>query len=215
MIYRFSVLLFVSFLFSAAVSAQKPFTEGTIVYKVKLQTADHREYIGLYTFVFKGSQMKKCLKLSNGYEDIVLYNCKTKAVYSLQNRDGKKFAIQLSMDEYIKSQAKFTNFKLKNEKDGGKKIAGYTATKGEVAYNDGSVSEITYTKEWYPAQSITFERFPDAKFFPLTFSYTDLQGMTMEFEAIQILTEPIENSIFRIPPDYKIISYDEYKELSR
>ena len=38
--------------------------------------------------------------------------------------------------------------------------------------------------------------------------------MTMTFEASKIEAQPVENAVFRIPADYKIISYNEYKEMS-
>ena len=213
--YKYPVLLLFSLLTGIQVIAQKPFTEGIIVYKVTMMTADNKEYKGVYTFTFKGTQIKKELKLGNGYQDVVIYNCGASTLYSLQNRGGKKYAIQLSMEHYIQEQEKFAGFHLKTETTDNKKIAGFTANKGAISYNDGTVAEISYTNEWYPSQPIAFERFPDARFFPLYFSYTDEKGMTMQFEATKIEAEPIENSVFRIPPDYKIISYGEYKELSK
>jgi hypothetical protein len=209
----FLVLFFISLAGASPCIAQKPFTEGTILYKVKLETTGHKAFSGIYTFTFKGQQVKKELKLSNGYQDIVLYNCSANTIYSLQNRNGKKYAIQLSMAEYQKGQEKFAVYSMKNETAYGKKIAGCTALKGDVGYNDGTTANITYTKEWYPSQSITFERFPDAKFFPLIFSYTDAQGMAMEFEAAKFAPAPVEDAVFRIPLEYQIISYAEYKEL--
>jgi hypothetical protein len=42
-----------------------------------------------------------------------------------------------------------------------------------------------------------------------------VQNMTMVFEIEKLEQGPIENAVFRIPPDYRMISYDEYKELSK
>ena len=64
-------------------------------------------------------------------------------------------------------------------------------------------------------QGITYERFPNTKFLPLSFSYKDENGMTMLFDAEKVEAAPVENAVFRIPPDYKMISYKEYKELSQ
>src|ERR1700744_2066145 len=79
--------------------AQKPFTEGTVVYKVTLEAADNKTFSGTYTFFIKGNQIRKEIKLNNGYQDVVLLNCGTNKVYSLQNKNGKKYAIELSMQE--------------------------------------------------------------------------------------------------------------------
>ena len=194
--------------------AQKPFTEGIVRYAVKLKSPDNRSFQGYYTFTFKGPHIKKELKLDNGFEDVVLVDCGTGKVYSLQNRNGKKFAIQLSMDEMSKRQQTYLGFTVKDDGSTAT-IAGYAVSKGHVSYKDGSSAEISYSKDWYPAQSISFERFPGARFLPMGFSYTDEHGIAMEFEADKLSLEPVENSAFRIPPDYKMISYEEYKQLSK
>ena len=203
-----------AFAIYTSAAAQRPFTEGTITYHVVLNAAAHKEFNGTYTFTFKGMQVKKELKLNNGYEDVVLYNTGANTVYSLQNKYGRKYAIQLSMEEYLEKQEKFSGFTIAEEVEDGKAIAGYATKEGEVHYRNGTKTKIRYTAQWY-APSVTFERFPNAKLLPLHFSYKDEHGLDMQFEATKIEAGPMENSAFRIPGDYKIISYNEYKELSK
>jgi hypothetical protein len=195
--------------------AQKAFMEGVIIYNVTLESADHQVFKGVYTFTIKGPEIKKELKLNNGYQDIVILNCSTGTVYSLQSKYGRKYVIQLDMNDLTRQQEKYAGFSLENEMENSRKIAGFAAYKGNISYKDGSNAEIYYTKEWNPSQSITFERFPSPKFLPLNFKYTDEHGMTMRFDAEKIEAGPVENSAFRIPRDYKMISYKEYKELSQ
>lgn len=202
-------------LFCAEAVAQKPFTEGVITYKVKLTSPDNKQIDGVYTFIVKGNLIRKELKLSNGYEDVVLLNCDANTVYSLQNQNGKKFAIELSMPDMVKRQDKYKGYNIKDEVGNSRNIAGYAAYKGDINYNNGSVSEVYYTKDWSPLQSITFERFPNAKFLPLQYTLTDEQNMTMLLEMEKLQDGPVENALFRIPADYKMISYNEYKQLSR
>ncbi len=194
---------------------QKPFAEGTIVYKVKLVTPGQKDIVGSYIFEIKGTQVKKELKLSNGYQDVVLINCTAGTVYSLQTSNNRKYAIQLKMDNLVQRQDAFAHFNVKNEVLNVKNIAGFASCKGDVVYRDGTQAETYYTKDWYPAQSITYERYPDAKFLPLYFFYKDEQGISMEFEAKKIEPMPIPDAVFRIPSDYKMISYEEYKQLSK
>jgi hypothetical protein len=194
---------------------QKVFIEGDMIYKVTLQSADNKEFTGTYTFVFKGNRIRKELRLNNGYQDVVLLDCGKNKAYSLQKWNGKKYAIELSMEDIRKKQEFFDGFTVKNEENNSEKIAGYAVYKGDVKYHDGSNEEVLYTKEWQPSQAITFERFPDARFLPLYFSYKDENGVTMLFEAEKIEPRPVENAEFRIPPDYKIITNAEYKQLSR
>lgn len=202
-------------LLSLHASAQKPFQEGVIIYSVTLQSADRKEMKGTYTFTIKGNEIKKELKLNNGYNDIILLNCSTGTAYSLQAKNGKKYAIQLNMRDLEKKQAQFAGFIINNEQANSRSIAGMAAYKGSISYKDGVAQDIYYTKEWSPAQGITFERFPNSKFLPLGFSYTDENGITLRCEAIKIEAGPVENAVFRIPPDYKMISYKEYRELSQ
>lgn len=195
--------------------AQKPFTEGTAIYKIKFEPPGQKEITGLYTFTIKSSQIRKELKLNNGYQDIVLIDCGANKVHSLQNREGKKYAIELNMDELKKNAERYGGYSVANEESRKKNIAGYAAYSGNVHYKDGSGMEVYYTKEWFPSLALTFERFPDAHFFPLFFTYKDENGVIMTFEAEKISAMPVENSAFRIPPDYKMISYQEYKQMSR
>jgi hypothetical protein len=215
MMYRLCLFLLLLLAAGADALAQKPFAEGTIVYKIRLRSADQKEFSGLYTFVIKGGEIRKELTLDNGYTDIVLLNCTSSKVYSLQNRAGKKYAIQLSMADLQKKQEKFARYTVNNEHAGNRKIAGYDVYRGNVRYADGSDVEVFYTKEWAPSQPITYERFPDAKFIPMYFTYQDENNMVMQFELDKLEPGPVDNAVFRIPADYQMISYGEYKLLSR
>jgi hypothetical protein len=195
--------------------SQKPFAEGIIHYKVTLGTEDHQVINGTYTFIIKGSHIRKEIKLDNGYEDVLLIDCGSNKVYSLQVGNGKKYAVELSMSELMKNQDRYKGFVLENEHAGQRSIAGCSVFKGNIKYKDGSNYEIYYTREWEPSEPVTFERFPGPGFFPLYFSYKNENNLSMEFEAENITPGPIENAMFRIPPDYKMISNAEYKELNR
>jgi hypothetical protein len=209
------LLLLLLFLYSAMqIKAQKSFSEGVIVYKVKLESADHKTFAGTYTFTFKGPQLRKELKLDNGFGNIVIMNTTNNSVYSLQSSNDRKYAIELSMADLLKTQEKFNGFAVGNEESNPEKIAGCAAYKGSVKYRDGSGADVLYTKDWQ-VLSITFERFPGAHFLPLTFSYKDENNTSMQFEAEKIVSSPIENGLFRIPPDYKMISNAEYRKLSK
>jgi len=213
--YIYAAFLLPLTLQAAVAMGQKPFTEGTITYKIKLQTPDQKVFAGTYTFTIKDVQIRKELKLDNGYSDIQLLNCSAASVYSLQNRDGKKFAIQLSMSDMQRNQQQYTGFSTNNEQPDKTNIAGYAVQKANVSYKNGGNADVYYTREWKPTQTITFERFPDAKFLPLNFSYKDDKGMSMQFVAEQVAAGPVESAMFRIPGDYKMISNEEYKKLCK
>ena len=211
------LLFFLSSCLAAPLSsmAQKPFVEGMISYKIQIESAEGKVFYGTYTFTFKNGHIRKDLKLNSGYEDVVIINTALGTAYSLQASNGKKYAIQLSMDELSNKQKKYIGFNLKEDKTTGKIIAGYTVFKGQVTYKDGNACEIYYTPEWCPDKTLTFERFPDARFMPLSFTYTDEKGVTMRMEAEKVSAMPVENSVFRLPADCKIISYNEYKQMRK
>lgn len=209
------ILLLCLLVFAGSAVAQKPFTEGTIIYRVALTTPDNQTIKGIYIFSIKEAELKKELKMDNGFEDITLLNCDKHTIYTLQNRDGKKYAIQLSMDDLHSKQEKYKGFTVESETEQKRPLAGVTVYKGKLRYKDGSRNEIIYTKEWKPVQAVTFNRFPDAPFFPLSFSYKEASGISMRFDAEKMDITPVATSTFQIPPDYKMISYEEYKQLNK
>jgi hypothetical protein len=212
---KYSSLILLLFI-SLRLQAQKPFIEGIIVFDVNIESADNTiQSTGTYTYTIKGKQLRKELKMNNGYQDIVICNGNTNMIYSLQAKEDKKYAIEMNAEYLENKQSKYKSFRIINDKEGTKKIAGYTARKGKVEYKDGNSSTFYYSSELYPGDENMFDRFPDIKVMPLSFIYKNDNGMTMNFYAKQILTKPIENSLFRVPPDYKIITYNEYKQMNK
>ncbi len=216
MTYRQAIILLLSLtLCVKAATAQKPFAEGMLVYNVKLTSADNVSFSGVYTFLIKDGEIKKELKLDNGYHDVTLINCKKNSVYTLQSGNGKNYAIQLSMDDLLQTQEKFKGFSITDEQNTSKQLSGFDIYRGVVIYRDSVRSEILYATEWRPAQSVMFNRFPGAQFMPIRFSYKEESGISMIFEAVKVEPGPVASSVFRIPADYKMISYEEYKQLSK
>ena len=211
-----TAFFFIIFLFNFfAAVAQKPFLEGSIDYKVRLVTADNKEFSGTYSFTFKGGQVRKDLRLSNGYQDVLIINTINGTAVTLQVKNGKKYAIQLNITEVAEKQKRYNGFVFKEDRNTGKIVAGITTFKGELTYTDGSHTEIYYTPEWRPDKGITFERFPNCSFMPLSFSFTEDNGVITYMEAEKVSIAPIENRVFRIPADYKVISNTEYRQIRR
>lgn len=212
---RFHFLSYLIFFCMPLLKAQKPFVEGSIVYTVNVETATGGTgYTGSYTVTMKGKQVRKELRMKNGYADVLIFNFEHNTVYSLKTVADKKFAIQLNMDDFVSKAKKYEGYTVSKE-DKEKKIAGTTAYRANIGYSDGNTSAIFLTAEWQPENKITFERFPDCKFLPLVFDYKNDNGSVFHFQAERVAASPVENSDFRIPADYKLISYSEYQQLSR
>ena len=206
------ILLFCLMVGGLTVRAQKPFTEGVIIYNVELVSPDNTSIKGVYTFSIKDALIKKELQLENGYVDVTLLDSDEQTIYSLQNRGGKKYAIQLNMAETIKKQQHYKGFRIADESNSGKKLSGLEVFNAHIVYPDGARSDVSYTKDWKPAHAVTFNRFPDAQFFPLNFYYNEAAG-TMNFIATKMEACPVASAQFRIPSEYKIITYDVYLQL--
>lgn len=217
--YKPLIFLFCSLLFcTPLLKAQKPFVEGHITYSVSVKAQDEngkmKTYGGSYTVIIKGKHLRKELRMKDGYDDVLIFNFETNTVYSLKAAGDKKYAIQLNIDEFAAKAEKYSDYTIhKDDKE--KKIAGESAYKAEIGYKDGTTSTVFLTSEWQPDNKLTFERFPDCKFLPLAFDYKNEDGTELHFQAEHVAANPVENADFRIPPDYKLISYNEYQQLSR
>ena len=206
------LVLFPAFLLAVAptAKAQSPFVEGKITYAVKLTTADQKEYEGTYKYTLKGGNLKKELSLAI-YQETFLINTSAGTAYALKTSHGRKYAIQVDIEDLKKEQLRYDGFTFNTKGGKGKSIAGLNSKDGEIVYMDGSRVNILYSDQWYPNIPLTFERFPDVKILPLVFYYKDPNGVTMKFEAKEVSAVPVENSEFSIPTDYKVISSEEYK----
>lgn len=207
-------LLVLLLCYSAIAVAQKPFTEGVITYSVKLKSPDGATYSGTYVYTIKGGQIRKELHLNNNYEDVIIMNCPGNQAWSLKNINGERYAIELSMDDLNKTRDRYTGFTIANE-TGIASLAGVPAYKATVLYKGGQRDDVIYTKDWYPNQPLTFSRFPDSKFFPLGFSLTEETGSVMRFDVLKLEAQPVESALFRIPADYKMVPYEEYKKMRK
>jgi len=211
----FFIIAFLPLFTPCIAKAQKPFVEGEIVYKVTLNPpGSDKSYAGTYTVTVKGKNVKKELKMENGYDDVIIFKEGDQIVYSLKEASGKKYAIQLDFNDYLNRERKYNGFSIKEygkEED----VNGISVKKALITYLDGKSEDIYYNTEWYPVDATMYNRFPNIKVLPVQYEYTDDSGMIMNFKAEKISPVPIENAAFRIPTDYKIITYSEYKQMNK
>jgi hypothetical protein len=60
-----------------------------------------------------------------------------------------------------------------------------------------------------------FNHLPGISGLPLLFEIANDDGTIMRFEAEKVVAKPVESSVFKIPADHKIISNEQYRQLSR
>jgi hypothetical protein len=213
-----SLMLIALFTGSHPANAQELFVEGTIVYSVSIgpvgSGAGFTEHAGTYTITVKGDQLRKELRMNSGYQNVIIQNNNTSAMYSLQPAAGQNYAIQLRLQDIKERQRPYEGFAQKDE-EGPMTIAGQPCQKARVTYKDGTTSSVYYTTRWTSPDPLMFDRFPGIKYIPLKFEYRNEEGITMHFAAERIESKPVESGLFRVPPDYKIITNAEYKALSK
>jgi hypothetical protein len=211
------LLLLCSTQYSYRLMAEQTFTEGSISYNVVITPAATQQAAapqkGVYTISVKGNMLRKELKMENGYKTTILYNGNIEVGYSLQLNAGRKYAIQLSRDDLEHEQKPFAGFKTE-DLEVAKDIVSMAAQHAKVVYSNKTECDLYYARNWQIADYLTFERFPGIKYLPLAFSYKNEQGMSFRFEAVQFRPGPVDNAIFRLPQDHKIITNREYKALS-
>lgn len=210
-----ALLLFL--LLSLQTVAQQQLVEGELVYSVSIRKGGENEQFvksGTYTIFLKGSAIRKDLKLDNGYSNTIIINNSDGLAYSLKESRGNKFAIQLKQQEMLDREKPFQDFVLISE-DNQSTIAGFKAERGTAKYKNGTRSELLYTKELSLNQPYLFSRLPGISVTPLFFEIVNEDGTTMRFEAEKIVAKPVESSLFKLPTDYKLISNEEYRQLSR
>lgn len=212
------ILLIILFAAASVTRAQSAFTEGTIVYSVSLGpvtgTNGFTEHAGTFTLIVKGAQLRKEWRMNSGYRNVIIQNSNTGTIYSLQPASGQNYAIQLSTRDMQDRQKPWQGFTMQ-EADGSMKIAGHDCSKAKVTYKDGSSSSIYFASQLTTGDPALFDRFPGIKNIPLSFEYRNEEGIVMHFAAEKVALEPVESALFRVPPDYKIISNAEYKSLRK
>lgn len=195
--------------------AQKLLTEGSIRYSVSIGPVaggtTFTEHAGTYTITIKGRLLRKELSMNTGYHAVIITNGNTGAAYSLQASGGQNYAIQLRHEDIAEKQKPYEGFAI-GEAQGSSTIAGWPCQKASVRYKDGSTSVLYYTSAWNTEDSTVFDRFPGLKGIPLSFEYRNEEGITMHFSAEALETSPVESALFRVPPDYRIISNAEYRK---
>lgn len=211
------ILLPAFFLMPLFSCAQKLFSEGIITYQVSIDPPDNAEgitqYSGTYTITLKGKNIKKELKLDNGFLVVMLHTSDNN-IYSLKKSGDKKIAIQLDKDHMEKQYGRYNNFQITKTSSEKQPVAGYMGYPALITYKEGTTSEIIYTEEWKTETNV-FERLPGITVLPLNFKVQTDDGVILHFRVKHIDATLVESSNFKIPTDYKIMSNAEYRELKQ
>ena len=200
-------ILFLLVLSSLALpsQAQRLFSEGVITYKV--YTDGGEKAIGKYTVYVKGSNIKRVLRLKNGYTTNTIYNGKTGTSATLKTIQGTNYALMLSKKEVEAASKQFEGAKYKFEKNK-VKIAGYNAVKGTVTYKNGKTYKIAITHDLRAEDYHLLTMFPKLNGIPLEYEM-DNGKSSMKFKASKVEIKNVGSEEFVIPKNYKIVTKKE------
>jgi len=210
------LLSFILVLLAATAIGQKSLIEGSISYTISSRTSPAGELnpVGTYTVSFKDGMVRKDIKMKSGYTNAIIINGKNNSVYSLREIGEDHFAVQMDYTEYLERQKKYEGFTVAKKKTRDQK-GGFSASRGKVTYNDGTVTNIYFTEDVIISEPKLFERLPGITYLPLAFDFQKESGPALHLELSKVEEKPVESSLFTVPSDFKIITSKELKELNK
>jgi GLPGLI family protein len=207
-----SVLLLI---FGIAVSAQKKFSEGSIVYNVVVNTNDPNPKLAdgfdgaTNTIYIKGKQSRSELVSVYGTQSTII-DGKTGNVDVLKEYGEKKYMISMTPSDWIEANQKYDSVTF-TYLDEYKTIAGYNCRKAIGKLKNGESFTVYFTTELIP-ENQNFQ-----------YSNRSLPGLALEYEsnlgknkvifsASKVSFDPVPASKFDLPKTgFRRMTYKESK----
>lgn len=216
---RVGSLLGLFILSSLAVKGQVKFNEGVLEYRVQIKNeADTIRNEGTFTIHIKEGNVRKELKLNNGYDHVTLTNYNLGKHIILQKFNKHHYAVEMPEKEYRKKSAKYSNAQYYQEGSWLHVDDSLQETNGkrvDITYRHGKTISAYVLDKYYLDYPRIFEQMPEIVGIPVAFQIESGNNYTMSFRLIKCNPQPISNNIFRIPEGYRIISHQEYDKLAK
>ena len=213
----FYVFLFVNLWFGAKVWAQQKISEGKVVYAITYPDMDlDPQMMAMLpaesVVYFKDHWSRTDMNMGTGIYSVTIINSKTKEVTTLMDMMGTKTATVIPEPEETKDKGKSPDntkdFELLNEK---KEIAGYPCKKAILKNTDGTSFELFYT-DFILSESQFAKQWNNFKGFPMEYVIVT-SGFNMKLVAKEVSGETVSDTLFTIPPDYKLITQEEFSKM--
>ena len=222
---KFHFLSLIAIGFSIAVfSGCNSFTtgkisEGTIEYAVTYPPGQKNDFMtslmpGAIKYNFKNNEASVDLEISMGIVSTSLIsNLNKKEVIQTLKIMGKKYAVvmdtvgvQQMIDKEPKSKITFI--------DGTKMIAGYNCKHAKVTYESDTIApfDVYYTEDINIENPNWSSPFRDIKGVLMEF-HIKKYGLEMILTAKSVSKKNIEDRVFELSPDYKVISMEEMDKM--
>lgn len=193
---------------------QQAFVEGEIVYRVSIrkvgETPNKSSNNGSLHIYVKGDAVRKELNFDGEFKSTLLFMGATKPSYTLRQIGNQNLAVQLD-DRQLKKQAlACVQMQMEILKNDRPNIAQFATEKVKLCCNNAAPINIYFTRTWSINNKRIFEAFPMFGYLPVSFEMNEGNSKIIYFELEKIESRPLDNGIFRIPGDYRIMSLEEF-----
>lgn len=198
---------------SAPLNAQD-FTEGRILYDITFPELDMDEAtrgsLPRESVVYvKGDLTRTDLNVGPRMSSTSIYNYKSGEVTALTEfMDSKTYIVMTPGKGPVPAQ---NNNQLTVFASDRKTIAGFEC-KRAVMKNKDNVSSNLYYTDRIKARLAVNVQFPGVDGFPMEFM-VDQNGLKMMFSVRQVIQEPVSDSVFSIPSDYRLVTPNDLMQI--
>lgn len=211
------IILFIAVLFvGSALTAQKTFTEGTLVYNMSVETGSGEPKMadmldGATTTIYlKGTQSR--LELVSGLgSEATIYNSTSGNGVILKDYSGQKLMITLSPQDWEANNKKYDGIVFENTNENSV-ISGFNCRKAIAKLKNGSTFTVFYTTDVNPANKSYDAQFTTLPGLPVQYEMQSGK-MTFKFTLAKITYDAVPSSKFEIPKSgYRVLTYAETKK---
>jgi GLPGLI family protein len=213
---KFCSIIFFLFIFlSTSVTAQKTFTDGTLVYNMSVETGSGQPKMadmldGATTTIYlKGNDSRSELVSSLGRE-ATIYDAATGKGVILKDYSGQKLMITLTPQNWQENNKKYEGITFTNTGETAN-IAGFNCKKAIAKLKNGTTFTVFYTTDVIPANKSYDAQFTTLPGLPVQYEMQSGK-MKFKFTLASISYNSVPASKFEIPKSgYRVLTYEETK----
>jgi len=188
--------------------------EGFISYDIKIDSDNPQ-----VAQMMQGSSIKSYIKGNKVRTETNMGMMKMLSIGDSKNPEGTAILMdimgnkyQMKLDDKAKKEAEDNKPEVKYL-DGTKTIAGYACKEAQITTKDKK-SGTSYTMDIYYTDQLPFaidDKFKGLKGFPLSYNMSQ-NGVKFTMTATAINKQSVPDSLFTIPPGYKVMTQDEMQK---
>jgi GLPGLI family protein len=212
---RILVLFFACFLFISTGFAQD--FEGKIEFEIKNEEKSDPKMSMMMpkksSMFVKNGNIRMEMDMAMGMKSASITDGKTGNTTTLMDLMGQKYAISSNKDDaFMKKQQEKMKVSV-TQTDEKKTIAGYTCQKAIVSFTDTISTSETSLTVWYTKDLNFGNKHVQGPFASIEGSMLEYSisqsGFGMQFTAIKVIQEKVDDAKFEIPTEYKRMTQEE------